>query len=214
MTPNSLYWLDIDFDTYFCPLVIKSSMFACFPQLKFLKVHGMDYDASVGPNHACKFQLDEPLHALETMIVWQALTFPAGTKQAAAGFLPNVQHLCAQLSTDDAQTMLDLGVAASLLFARFFLMNEQGALPGGNDEDYPSYDELVVLGSNQLQYLQLQGPENRDLSLVVHKVSIHLESHACRVALYGDGGRWSDDVQKGYDLSGPSFRLRARHLGV
>ncbi len=111
-------------------------MFARFPQLKFLKVHVMDYDVSDGPNHAFKFQLDKPLHALETMIVWQALTcFPAGTEQAAAGFLPNVRSLCALLSTDDAQTMLNLGVAAKLQFARFFLMNEQEELYGENDED-------------------------------------------------------------------------------
>ncbi len=96
----------------------------------------MDYDVSDGPNHAFKFQLDKPLHALETMIVWQALTcFPAGTEQAAAGFLPNVRSLCALLSTDDAQTMLNLGVAAKLQFARFFLMNEQEELYGENDED-------------------------------------------------------------------------------
>lgn len=95
-----------------------------------------------------------------------------------------------------------------------FLMNEQEALHGRNDEDSLSYDELVVLGSNKLQYLQLQGPENRDLSLEVHKVSICLECYACRVALYGDGGRWSDNVQKGYDLSVPPVAFRTRHFRV
>ncbi len=190
ITPNSLFWLDIKIDTCVCPLVIKSSMFARFPQLKFLKVHVIGYDIDVGPNHAFKFQLDEPLHALETMIVWQALTcFPAGLEQAAAGFLPNVLSVCAQLSTDDAQTMLDLGVAADLHFARFFLMNEQEELFGENDEDSPAYDSLVVLQSNKLQFLQLQGPGNGDLLLEVRKVSIYLECYACHVTLCGSGCR-------------------------
>lgn len=107
-------------------------MFACFPQLKSLKVHVIDYryDISDGPNLAFTFQLDRPLRSLKTMILWQALTcFPAGTEQAAARFLPNVLNLCAQLSTDDAQTMLDLGIAAKLQFAHFFLwMNRKNCM--------------------------------------------------------------------------------------
>jgi len=140
---------------------------------QFLKVHVTGCDIDAGPNHAFKFQLDEPLHALETMIIWQALTcFPAGTEHAAAGFLPNVRSLCAQLYTGDAQTMLDLGVAADLHFANFFLINEQEDLFGENDEDTPAYDnQLVVLQSSKLQFLQLQGPGNGDLLLEVRKVS-------------------------------------------
>jgi len=188
-------------------------MFARFPRLKFLKIHVMDYDVSDGPNHAFKFQLDEPLHALKTMSVWQVLTcFPAGTEQAAAGFLPNVRSLSALLSTDDAQTMLNLGVAAKLQFARFFLMNEQEELYGENDEDSPAYDNLVVLESNKLQYLQLQGPGNGDLLLEVRKVSIYLECYACHVTLCGQNGRWSDEMEMAYDLSEPPFELRSRHF--
>lgn len=210
MTPNSLFWLDIKINTCVCPLVIKSSMFARFPQLKFLKVHVIGCDIDGGPSDAFKFQLDEPLHALETMIIWQALTcFPGGTEQAAAGFLPNVLSLCALLSTDDAQTMLDLGVAANLLFARFFLMDQQEEVHGVYEES-PSYDDLVVLESNKLQYLQLQGPQNGDLSLEVHKVSIHLECYACHVTLCGNDDRWNDDMQMAFDISQPPFEIRSR----
>ncbi|DBB13643.1 TPA: hypothetical protein ACH3X3_000665 [Trebouxia sp. C0006] len=67
--------------------------------------------------------------------------------------------------------MLDLGVAADLHFANFLLINEQEDLFGENDEDTPAYDnQLVVLQSSKLQFLQLQGPGNGDLLLEVRKV--------------------------------------------
>ncbi len=207
MTPNSLFWLDIKISSWVCPHVIKSSMFACFPQLKLFKEHIIGCHIDAGPNHAFKFQLDEPLYALQTMIIWQALTcFPAGTEQAAAGFLPNVRSLCAQLSTNDAKTMLDLGVAADLHLARFFLMNEQ--------EELSSCNDLVVLEFNKLRYLQLQGPENGDLSLQVHKASIELECFACHVTFCGDVERWSDDIEMVLDISEPPFALRSKHMRV
>ena len=148
------------------------------------------------------------------MIIWQALTcFPAGTEHAAAGFLPNVRSLCAEYYTGDAQTMLDLGVAADLHFANFLLINEQEDLFGENDEDTPAYDnQLVVLQSSKLQFLQLQGPGNGDLLLEVRKVSVYLECCACHVELCGSGPRWSDDMEMAYDLSEPPVELRSRHF--
>ena len=109
--------------------------------------------------------------------------------------------------------MLDLGVAVDLHFANFLLINEQEDLFGENDEDTPAYDnQLVVLQSSKLQFLQLQGPGNGDLLLEVRKVSVYLECCACHVELCDSGPRWSDDMEMAYDLSEPPVELRSRHF--